>query len=55
MLHFIAILSVSTFISVIAYLVQHGEMQSTKNFSNFTEQTTMLEAEIHPISYLRIN
>jgi hypothetical protein len=55
MMHFIAILSVSTFISVMAYLVQHGEIQASKNFSKFPEYTTVQKAEIHPISYLQVN
>ncbi len=55
MLHIITILSVSTAISIIAYLVQHGEIEATKNFSRITEQTTTQLSEIHPISYLRVD
>lgn len=52
MLHLIAILSFSTLISVLAYLVQHGELEGTKNFLNDNKQGVIQSSNIH---YLRTN
>ena len=47
MLHFIAILSFSTFISIAAYMVQHSEIQINKNFPIFNEQSTTIENQFY--------
>lgn len=52
MLHLIAILSFSTLISVLAYLVQHGELEGTKNFTDANNHTAIQSSNIH---YLRTN
>jgi len=45
---FIAIVGISTFISVAAYMIQHGDLYTPKTFSELAERTH-LKAEIRPI------
>lgn len=52
MLHLIAILSFSTLISVLAYLIQHGEIEGIKNFADANNHTAIQSSNIH---YLRTN
>lgn len=59
MLHLIAILSFSTIISVIAYMIQHGEIENGKNFIHTENQTTVIDQQAilttASVNYLRTN
>lgn len=46
MLHLITILSFSTIISIIAYMIQHGEIESSKELAKFKEQTTVIDQKV---------
>lgn len=54
MLQFMTILGISTFLSVIAYKIQHEEIQKEQNLNLNTEFTIGNTSELTPTSYLRI-
>ena len=60
MLHLLSILSFSTIISIFAYMVQHGEIEESKNFSKVNDQITKMSNQstaltATSINYLRTN
>ena len=55
MLHLLSILSFSTIISIFAYMVQHGEIEESKNFSKVNDQITKMRNQSTALTATSIN